>query len=216
MNVVFKGPANETLDHDSIEDVCALLQHTAVLFHSSAGWQVGIYGASKLAGPHGHRFIDLSPRIHASITPEPSNLFLRACWSTLFVWTTDEDSAQYKVLGASHLGQHGIPVDPSATNSESRHQNLRTLHYATLKGKVLQVATGSEHTLVLVQRRDGSTTLLAWGWNEHGNLGVGTTVNVDQPQEVHFGPADKSQPVRVFAGNGTSFITSQANDVRKI
>ncbi|CAK5280415.1 unnamed protein product, partial [Mycena citricolor] len=68
--------------------------------------------------------------------------------------------------------------------------------------RLLQVAAGSEHVLALF--RGECTEVWGWGWNEHGNLGIGTTQDAHIPTLVWAGPA--STDVRVWAGLGTSWI----------
>jgi protein ATS1 len=73
-----------------------------------------------------------------------------------------------------------------------------------------QVACGSEH--VLASFLVGPTMeVWGWGWNEHGNLGIGTTEDVRVP--VKIWPTESSQAtighVGIWAGSGTSWIVIQ-------
>lgn len=63
---------------------------------------------------------------------------------------------------------------------------------------------GSEHTLILTRRG----TLYAWGWNEHGNLGVGSLDDQWAPREVAVTGEDGAmKTVRgMWAGCGTSWV----------
>ncbi|KAI0275176.1 regulator of chromosome condensation 1/beta-lactamase-inhibitor protein II [Gloeopeniophorella convolvens] len=70
---------------------------------------------------------------------------------------------------------------------------------------VRRVACGSEHVLVLA---DGGA-VWGWGWNEHGNLGVGAQDDVRAPVRVPL-PADAGEPVGVWAGCGTSWVALAA------
>ncbi|KAF8591924.1 RCC1/BLIP-II [Ramaria rubella] len=80
--------------------------------------------------------------------------------------------------------------------------------------QVITMACGSEHVLVLVKRTDiasGNEQALeevwGWGWNEHGNLGVGTTVDIHVPRIIW--PVARhvsARVVAVWAGCGTSWI----------
>lgn len=217
----FPGPSKDSaLDHDCINSVAALLHHTAVLFNTSVGWQVGIYGAPKLAGDQHRRFIDLSP---SPSSPSSKSLsdpsfkcqpFLRHCWNTLFIWTVGEEEASYQVIGSNQLGQAGLGT-PDLAHHDLETEDHRTMPSrrivegnGRLQGSVKDVATGSEHTLASLQDKDGHWSVLAWGWNEHGNLGTGALDNRDRPTLVWSCKDANFDEVRVFAGNGTSFITS--------
>ncbi|KAI8592143.1 regulator of chromosome condensation 1/beta-lactamase-inhibitor protein II [Geranomyces variabilis] len=72
-----------------------------------------------------------------------------------------------------------------------------------------QIACGSEHALGVTA--DGSTCL-AWGWNEHGNCGVGHTEDVLVPQKVMLNREGSKQSgtdgevVMVGCGYGHSLL----------
>ena len=75
---------------------------------------------------------------------------------------------------------------------------------------VLDFSCGSEHVLAMVESR-GKTEVWGWGWNEHGNLGIGTLDDVNVP--VRIWPPSDAEPegvtgtaVSVWAGCGTSWI----------
>ncbi|KAJ7175828.1 regulator of chromosome condensation 1/beta-lactamase-inhibitor protein II [Mycena filopes] len=71
------------------------------------------------------------------------------------------------------------------------------------------VACGSEHVLAsFMVLSSSSTEVWGWGWNEHGNLGVGTTEDVRIPAKIW--PLEEPQvlsgQIRIWAGSGTSWI----------
>ncbi|KAF7436187.1 hypothetical protein PC9H_003013 [Pleurotus ostreatus] len=73
-------------------------------------------------------------------------------------------------------------------------------------GEVKNIACGSEHVLVWLETGDGSE-VWGWGWNEHGNIGIGSTDDVMFP--VKIWPTSKfvsAQVVGIWAGCGTSWI----------
>jgi protein ATS1 len=74
--------------------------------------------------------------------------------------------------------------------------------------QVIQLACGSEHVLVLVANVTGDTEVISWGWNEHGNIGNGSKVNVEEPVQVWPNSSQglSSRVVDVWAGNATSWI----------
>ena len=67
------------------------------------------------------------------------------------------------------------------------------------------MAVGSEHALALT--KDGR--VLAWGWGEHGNCGLGTDEDGDVKHgwnEISITESDKSSVVGLGAGCATSWI----------
>ncbi|KAJ7492034.1 regulator of chromosome condensation 1/beta-lactamase-inhibitor protein II [Mycena latifolia] len=76
---------------------------------------------------------------------------------------------------------------------------------------LLQVACGSEHVLASFAAGPSSAEVWGWGWNEHGNLGLGTTEDVRLP--VKIWPPDAAHAlsgrVGIWAGSGTSWIVVQ-------
>ena len=63
---------------------------------------------------------------------------------------------------------------------------------------VLKAFAGSEHCICLTEEG----MVYAWGWNEHGNCGLGHVDNVHQPTKVDL---DNRKIYRCFAGSGHSF-----------
>ena len=59
-----------------------------------------------------------------------------------------------------------------------------------------QISSGYEHCLAISDTQD----LYSWGWNEHGNCGLGHTENVFTPKKVLEGNV-----IKCFAGSGHSF-----------
>ena len=94
-----------------------------------------------------------------------------------------------------HEGSAGRVVFPNTVN-------------ATTDTSV-QIACGSEHVLALIQSRDAIPTsqIWGWGWNEHGNLGLGNTEDVRLPVRVWpLGEGISVDVYGVWGGCGTSWI----------
>ena len=76
---------------------------------------------------------------------------------------------------------------------------------------VLNFACGSEHVLAIVESQ-GMAEVWGWGWNEHGNLGIGSLSDVNVPVKI-WPPATAApgwrtgDAVSVWAGCGTSWIS---------
>lgn len=67
--------------------------------------------------------------------------------------------------------------------------------------KFTQVSSGYEHCLAISDKGQ----LFAWGWNEHGNCGLGHTTDIKVPTKVFDGCV-----IKCFAGSGHSFALVQS------
>eukprot|EP00249_Psilotum_nudum_P015642 c25443_g1_i2 orf=363-1670(-) len=67
--------------------------------------------------------------------------------------------------------------------------------------KVTWVAAGAEHSMVVLD--DG--VIMAWGWGEHGQLGLGTSNDQEIPCKIPISLAGKNHMFRIFCGSGFTF-----------
>jgi len=84
---------------------------------------------------------------------------------------------------------------------------------------IIKFACGSEHVVVLTTRSEDKSngvpnSVWGWGWNEHGNLGLG--VSEDIPRPTQLWPRDSSTSVGkvvvdVWAACGTSWLAVSAS-----
>jgi protein ATS1 len=77
--------------------------------------------------------------------------------------------------------------------------------------RVLDFACGSEHVLAMIESPQGKMEVWGWGWNEHGNLGTGSSNDVNVPIKIWppltVGPEwITGDVVGIWAGCGTSWI----------
>ena len=87
---------------------------------------------------------------------------------------------------------------------------------------IRKLACGSEHVLTLWGEMGSSRAreVWAWGWNEHGNLGLGTKEDTHIPVKIF--PADISQVpeasllVDVWGGSGTSWICCSTQENERV
>jgi len=63
----------------------------------------------------------------------------------------------------------------------------------------VKLLTGSEHCLML----DNEGSVFSWGWNEHGNLGNGTTQNFNTPTKINVTETMKIKDI--FVGSAHCF-----------
>lgn len=176
--------------------------HTVVLdqtdnissFGSNKKGQLGSLEAKDTAHTVEKRALGLS--IDASFTS------VHATWTSTFVLAEDEDGTRLFSFGNNAFGQLGRATSVLSALGEVRigvdlHRNIRSL------------GVGSEHALALVDSNE-ETQVWGWGWNEHGNLGLGEHGMENQPLPVKVWSAgDFSGSVHsVHAGNGTSWIAT--------
>ncbi|KAL3501323.1 hypothetical protein ACH5RR_035772 [Cinchona calisaya] len=103
---------------------------------------------------------------------------------------------------------HGILTDPLMT-THVQHMDEESDKNALwripgLNGiEVLQIASGAEHSALVTD--DGS--VMTWGWGEHGQLGLGNTIDQPEPRVVSFGKslAQRHLVSRVYCGSGFTY-----------
>lgn len=103
--------------------------------------------------------------------------------------------------GQLGLGHTEIPRGISEDRGPSFEVSLR-------HGRLAKLACGTEHALTLWTFQDSETRpeVWCWGWNEHGNLGLGTRQDAHVPMKVTPQLPDGSQVIDIWAGSGTSWI----------
>ncbi|KAJ7762329.1 regulator of chromosome condensation 1/beta-lactamase-inhibitor protein II [Mycena maculata] len=92
---------------------------------------------------------------------------------------------------------------------EDAHPSPVTFPFTAATHRLLKVACGSEHVLASFVVGTSSTEVWGWGWNEHGNLGIGTTEDVRSPVRIWPPQSSQAPPsgnIDIWAGSGTSWI----------
>ncbi|KAG7452063.1 RCC1/BLIP-II [Guyanagaster necrorhizus] len=127
-----------------------------------------------------------------------------------------ETSSDVRLVGCTWNGTYAVLGDQiHSTGSHSKGQLGRspTDPYVKLPQNhhLKKLACGTEHVLALFDVVDGDPEVWGWGWNEHGNLGLGTTQDIRHP--VKIWPRDSApvsgNAVDIWAGPGTSWIWVQ-------
>ena len=133
---------------------------------------------------------------------------LGCTWNGTYVYTQGNDGNTRVIATGSHLhGQLGRELHrPLGLPS------LASVDFPFLSGsrRIKDIACGSEHVLALALLDNESTEVWGWGWNEHGNLGTGSTDNVLTPVRVWPRDSNTVTPSQkaagIWAGSGTSWI----------
>ncbi|KZT22612.1 RCC1/BLIP-II protein, partial [Neolentinus lepideus HHB14362 ss-1] len=102
-------------------------------------------------------------------------------WNGTYAAIKREDGLHILSAGDNKKGQLGSQGSPD---------ELVQFPFTSATHRLLDMACGSEHVLCLFQTRSPSssdwshqspTEVWGWGWNEHGNLGVGNTEDAPVP-----------------------------------
>ncbi|KAK0433962.1 regulator of chromosome condensation 1/beta-lactamase-inhibitor protein II [Armillaria borealis] len=119
-----------------------------------------------------------------------------------------------RMVGCTWNGTYAVIGDRIySTGSHSKGQlgrSLTDLPYVEFSHDhhLKKLACGTEHVLALFDVVDGGPEVWGWGWNEHGNLGLGTTEDIRLP--VKIWPRDSAsgsgRAADIWAGSGTSWI----------
>ena len=121
---------------------------------------------------------------------------IKCTWNGTYVLTTDNPRRLLSTGSNSH-GQLGRTENSSTLQVEVTHASIKAL------------ACGSEHSLIITASEKGDE-VWGWGWNEHGNLGLGHTIDQSAPQKLwpcSDGRDDSGACVHgIWGGNGTSWI----------
>ncbi|KAG6811462.1 hypothetical protein H0H92_007285 [Tricholoma furcatifolium] len=137
---------------------------------------------------------------------------LDCTWNGTYA-VADGDNGVQRILatGSSAHGQLGRQIVSDVLPSFSPVQ-------LSLSNVIVsRIACGTEHALALLSRRSEmgfSLEAWGWGWNEHGNLGIGTTENAFIPIRL-WPPVEVNENQRiigVWGGSGTSWIAIVTKD----
>ena len=194
---VLEGPrpvALDRADDDPIHSI-SLGNHHSVFLRGS-GCASGL-GSSK---KHQLRGIDDQKDVRA----------LGCTWNGTYLVAGHGDDFRILSAGSHSKGQLG--------RMASDDLSFAPVHFPFDLGtrRFVSMACGSEHVLVLFDvvssqgAHDAEREVWGWGWNEHGNLGLGTTDDVALPRRIWpdtFGASSiRGTVVGIWAGCGTSWI----------
>ena len=128
-----------------------------------------------------------------------------ATWNSTLLLRKDDVTGMWGCGSNSH-GQLGASSDNVRQSCLVRHATPYPL-----TSDIMRLICGSEHVLVFVSSQEPKPAeLWAWGWNEHGNLGLGDTVDRPDPVQVWATRGQSLEQrgvlLNAWAGMGTSWI----------
>ncbi|RKP27608.1 regulator of chromosome condensation 1/beta-lactamase-inhibitor protein II [Syncephalis pseudoplumigaleata] len=136
---------------------------------------------------------DIAPHLDDSVTI----VEIGAGWSHTIVRLSN---GEVWAWGRGDRGQLGV-----ALPADARRRRAEPVRVA-LPSAAVAIAVGSEHALALLDDDDDDEhRCFAWGWNEHGNCGLGHTDDVYTPVEITW-PSPPGRIRGIGAGYGTSFV----------
>jgi protein ATS1 len=193
-------------DHDDPIVSLALGSQHSVLLHAS-GRTSGL-GSNKKNQLRG---IDGQNNVQA----------LGCTWNGTYVIIKIGGEVRMLATGSYSKGQLGRLIPTYLNSSDDISLDEVCFPFTSSTHRLISMACGSEHVLALFEitssnaAQDVETEVWGWGWNEHGNLGNGTTEDVALPRKIWPDEArferqsGQKSVVGIWAGCGTSWIAIQ-------
>ncbi|KAI4328375.1 hypothetical protein L6164_020732 [Bauhinia variegata] len=106
------------------------------------------------------------------------------------------------MVGGNHLGV--LPDPQNFSPAKQLPVNSREANVEKAPGldgtKIVDIAAGAEHSALVTENGE----VKAWGWGEHGQLGLGNTCDQASPLTVSL-HHDQNAATRVYCGSGFTF-----------
>ncbi|TFK21559.1 RCC1/BLIP-II [Coprinopsis marcescibilis] len=137
-------------------------------------------------------------------------------WNGTFALVEKDTTWRVHGTGSNTHGQLGRGIG-SSNEGQSEHIHFRSMSDGA---QPVLLSCGTEHVFVslTMEREDicgsQSDQVWGWGWNEHGNLGMGHTDDRHEP--VRIFPKESGEAGRlagIWTGSGTSWILWRTNNV---
>lgn len=113
--------------------------------------------------------------------------------------------------GSNSNGQLALATASEASAAADQMHSIN-LPSDISEADTLSITCGSEHVVITsqsgAQENDGGMDIFAWGWNEHGNLGLGHTLDVHEPTRIWTSNERQThgRVIGVWAGCATTWI----------
>ncbi|KAL2460560.1 Regulator of chromosome condensation (RCC1) family protein [Abeliophyllum distichum] len=128
-------------------------------------------------------------------------IFKAAVVAVLELSKTNKDrintSSAFELFKNNYLLVYSLMMAESKEGIMQRIPNLE-------ENEVLHIVAGAEHSALVT----GNGSVMTWGWGEHGQLGLGDTVDQTNLQVVSLGHnlTEERAISRVYCGSGFSFV----------
>lgn len=147
-------------------------------------------------------------------------LAVGATWNGSYIVRQDPHSSRKWTVLATGSNSHGqLASSPDVQTSAS---GLRTIVFPedAFRSEFHSLACGSEHVLFCTRKTNKpglhvGAEVWGWGWNEHGNLGLGHTDDVLAPALIwpQNLSVENSRVSSIWAGCGTSWIAVEMDNI---
>ena len=130
-------------------------------------------------------------------------------WNGTYLLKRHDNSSRWVFLatGSNSNGQLALPSD-AVVAADQLHEI--SLPPDALEATCLGIVCGSEHVLLSshtsARVNCSDLDVFGWGWNEHGNLGLGHTLDVHEPTRIWTSSRQPGKVIAVFAGCATSWL----------
>jgi len=191
--------------HDPVVSLGLGMQHSVLLHASGRISGLGSGKKNQLQGIHDQRDVRA----------------LGCTWNGTYVVVESEGEFRMMATGSYSKGQLGRPIPEHRGTSEDIALAPVQFPFTSRTHRFVRMACGSEHVLALFEITSPNPThkteVWGWGWNEHGNLGTGTTDDLMLPQRIWptstwMESTAQETAVGIWAGCGTSWIAIQRPD----
>ncbi|KAF7793361.1 hypothetical protein EIP86_004473 [Pleurotus ostreatoroseus] len=142
------------------------------------------------------------------------NISMVGCtWNGTYAVSQQGDAWSIFSAGNHNKGQLGRPLHVKHNNPHGHHPLAVQFPFSSKTHDFVKMVCGSEHVLCLFRRKDmivtssPATEVWGWGWNEHGNLGLGSTEDKDAPVKIWPPSQEEHRTVLdIWAGYGTTWV----------
>ena len=143
-------------------------------------------------------------------------VYLDTTWNGTYLVQKGADNKCWMVMAGGSNTHSQLALDGDSTSSNQLHEV--SFDKNTTKGAPEKLVCGSEHILLVLDNRPFPedigvcSSVYGWGWNEHGNLGLGHKQDISRPSLIWpndilcGGDSSSEKLIGVWAGCATSWI----------
>lgn len=140
---------------------------------------------------------------------------VQATWNSTYLTHERPNASESIAWSVSKTALGGSQTPSASMSSPASHSpasssgELQAVKFpeAVKDAQLLSLVCGSEHVLAHLATGENTTAVFGWGWNEHGNLGLGHTSDITSPTQLWPREAEHTGRITgIWAGCATSWI----------